>query len=199
MMFCSRCGAALAPGAVFCSRCGTPVEISAAATSVSVPLPSVVGSSLALSVAQYAGFWRRVWASLIDSIVLSIIVTPLGLLLGLPVFGLHMVDFENMDPEALRNAIARVVFANLLHLIAGWIYFSLMQSSTRQASLGQMALGMKVTDLNGGRISLSRASSRYFAALISVITLGIGFLMVAFTEKKQALHDMICGTLVVRT
>ena len=198
-MFCSRCGAALASGAVFCSRCGTPVEVVAAATSVSVPLPSGPAVALASAIPEYGGFWRRFWASLLDSIVLSIVVTPLGLLLGLPILGMHMVDFENANPEELGNAIARVVFANLLHLIAGWIYFSLMQSSTRQASLGQMALGMKVTDLNGGRISLARASGRYFAALISVITLGIGFLMVAFTEKKQALHDMICGTLVVRT
>ena len=62
-----------------------------------------------------------------------------------------------------------------------------------------MALGMKVTDLAGNRISFLRATGRYFAKIISALILFIGFIMVAFTEKKQGLHDMIAGTLVVRT
>jgi uncharacterized RDD family membrane protein YckC len=73
-----------------------------------------------------------------------------------------------------------------------------MESSSWQATLGKKAVGIVVTDLDGNRISFARAFGRYFAKLISLITLCIGYMMAGFTEKKQCLHDMICGTLVVK-
>ena len=82
--------------------------------------------------------------------------------------------------------------------LVGWLYFALLHSSGRQASLGKRALGIKVTDLNGERISFARASGRYLAYLaVCVFTLGLGLLMAGFTRRRQALHDMIAGTLVV--
>ena len=72
-----------------------------------------------------------------------------------------------------------------------------MLSSEKQATVGKMVLGMVVTDVNGGRISFGRATGRHFAKWLSALILGIGFLMAAFTERKQALHDMIADTLVV--
>jgi uncharacterized RDD family membrane protein YckC len=84
-------------------------------------------------------------------------------------------------------------------LIGNWIYEASMESSTKQATVGKMALGLKVTDLEGRRISFARATGRHFAKLISGIILLIGYIMAGFTERKQALHDMIAGTLVVRT
>jgi uncharacterized RDD family membrane protein YckC len=62
-----------------------------------------------------------------------------------------------------------------------------------------MLLGLKVTDLNGHRISVGRAAGRWFSKIISAMILAIGYIMVGFTEKKQGLHDMIAGTLVVNT
>jgi len=62
-----------------------------------------------------------------------------------------------------------------------------------------MALSMKVTDLQGNRISFARATGRHFAKYISAMILLIGYIMAGFTERKQALHDMITGTLVRRT
>jgi uncharacterized RDD family membrane protein YckC len=67
-----------------------------------------------------------------------------------------------------------------------------------QATVGKMALGIVVTDLQGRRISWARANARYWAHLITGLTFGVGYLMVAFTQKKQALHDIIAGTLVVK-
>ena len=72
-----------------------------------------------------------------------------------------------------------------------------MLSSEKQATVGKMVLGIVVTDINGGPISFARATGRHFAKWLSALILGIGFLMAAFTEKKQALHDMIADTLVV--
>jgi len=86
----------------------------------------------------------------------------------------------------------------LLALVLTWLYYALLESSSWQATLGKKALGLEVTDLAGGRISFGRATGRYFARWISAMTLGIGFIMAGFTEKKQALHDILVGTLVIR-
>jgi uncharacterized RDD family membrane protein YckC len=74
-----------------------------------------------------------------------------------------------------------------------------MESSSYQGTLGKMIFGLKVTDLYGNRISFERATGRNFAKILSAMILGIGYLMVAFTERKQGLHDLLAGTLVRRT
>jgi uncharacterized RDD family membrane protein YckC len=72
-----------------------------------------------------------------------------------------------------------------------------MESSSKQATLGKLALGIVVTDLNGNRISFGRATGRYFGKIVSGMIFAIGYIMAGFTEKKQALHDMIASCLVV--
>jgi uncharacterized RDD family membrane protein YckC len=123
---------------------------------------------------EYGGFWIRVVAAIIDGILLAI------------------VQF------ILRLAIDDNTVNGLINTVIGWLYYAGMESSARQATVGKMALGLTVTDLSGERISFLRATGRYFAKILSAIILGIGFIMVAFTEKKQGLHDMIAGTLVVK-
>lgn len=81
--------------------------------------------------------------------------------------------------------------------LGGWLYFALMESSEKQATLGKMALGLTVTDLSGQRITFGRATGRYFGKFVSSMILCIGYLMAAFTERCQALHDMMAGTLVL--
>src|SRR5208283_3281564 len=89
-----------------------------------------------------------------------------------------------------------VLFA--LTIGASWLYEALMLSSSYQATLGKMIFGMKVTDLNGNRLSFAHATGRHFAKWLSGMILGIGYIMVAFTERKQGLHDLIAGTVVPR-
>ncbi|HXI44099.1 MAG TPA: RDD family protein, partial [Bryobacteraceae bacterium] len=72
-----------------------------------------------------------------------------------------------------------------------------MESSHYQATLGKKALGIIVTDMNGNRISFARANGRFFGKWVSGMIMNIGYLMAAFTEKKQALHDLLAGCLVV--
>jgi uncharacterized RDD family membrane protein YckC len=79
-----------------------------------------------------------------------------------------------------------------------WIYYASLESSAWQATLGKKILGLKVTDLAGNRISFARASGRFFGKIVSGMILGIGFLMAGFTERKQALHDILAGCLVLR-
>ena len=83
--------------------------------------------------------------------------------------------------------------------LATWLYYASMESSTHQATLGKMALGLYVTDLNRQRLSFGRASGRFFAKLVSgLIPFAIGYIMAGFTARKQALHDMIASCLVLR-
>jgi len=86
---------------------------------------------------------------------------------------------------------------NILGIILGWVYFAIMESSSTQGTLGKMALGIKVTDLEGSRVGFGKATGRHFGKIISALILLIGFIMVAFTQKKQGLHDMMAGCLVV--
>ena len=86
----------------------------------------------------------------------------------------------------------------LLALMLSWIYYASLESSAWQATLGKKILGLKVTDLAGNRISFGRASGRFFGKILSGMIIGIGFLMAGFTERKQALHDILAGCLVLR-
>lgn len=103
------------------------------------------------------------------------------------------------NPWALINNGSRQVLAiELLMMMLQWCYWALLESSAWQATLGKKVLGLYVTDLSGKRISFVRASGRYFAMIISTLTVGIGYVMAGFTPKKQALHDMIAECLVLK-
>jgi len=135
---------------------------------------------------SYAGFWKRFAASFIDGIIMLVGGFAVGM-----VVGLIMVSGGMTDELLLTLA------GNLVGLSFAWIYFAGMESSSTQGTLGKMALGIKVTDLDGNRIGFGRATGRHFSKIISTISLMIGYLMVAFTQKKQGLHDMMASCLVV--
>lgn len=134
----------------------------------------------------HAGFWKRFAASFIDGIITMIGGYAIGFF-----YGLILAAGGTNDPAVLTGA------GNFLGLVLGWLYFAVMESSSAQATLGKMALGIKVTDLVGNKIGFGQATGRYFGKIISTIILFIGFIMVAFTEKKQGLHDIMAGCLVV--
>jgi len=139
----------------------------------------------------YAGFWLRFLAYLIDSILLSLVFCPLGIGFG---FVAASAGISSNSPEMnLVNA-----FMNIVSLIAGWIYFGLLESSSWQATIGKKLLNLKVTDMNGYRLSFGNATGRYFAKILSGLICFIGFFMAGFTERKQGLHDMVANTLVVK-
>ena len=143
------------------------------------PMPVVVNPD-----PQYAGFWRRVAAVIVDGLLLGIIGGGLGAILHLDAPS-GATGWQSRPQDALSALI-------------GLFYYVAMESSHYQATLGKMALSIKVTDIEGNKITLAKAIIRYLSKILSGIILGIGFLMVAFTEKKQGLHDMIAGTLVVK-
>lgn len=143
-------------------------------------------SSLPTVYRSYAGFGKRFAAYLIDSVV--IVGASSVLLIGLAIL---LYDLNDQDGAALN------LCGNLVGILAGWLYFAGMESSSHQGTLGKMALGIKVTDLAGDPISFGQASGRYFAKLASGLLFGIGYLMIAFTENQQGMHDLMAGCLVV--
>ena len=150
------------------------------------PPPPVWDARPAGSTASgYGGFWIRVVAYIIDAILLGVVGTVLGLAVGSNPF--------DPDPAAGYDATG-----NGISFVVGWLYFALLESSERGATIGKMAVGLRVVTDQGGRLSFLNATGRYFAKILSAIILLIGFIMVAFTERKRGLHDMIAGTLVVK-
>ncbi len=129
----------------------------------------------------YAGFLRRLVALLVDAVIVTIVYYIFRTII-FTVFG-------------VSDAI--LYFIVVITVVAGWLYFAMMEASDKQATFGKMAIGIKVTDMSGKRISFGKATGRYFGKYISQLILYIGFIMVAFTAKKQGLHDMMAGTLVV--
>jgi uncharacterized RDD family membrane protein YckC len=138
-------------------------------------------------------------AIIIDSIVLYFV----GMIITLPFMasmGLRGIMRGHMptSPEELMPLMGAFIRLILIRTVLNWLYYALLESSAWQATLGKKALGLEVTDMEGRRISFGRATGRFFAKIISALILWIGFIMAGFTEKKQALHDMIAGTLVIR-
>ncbi|WP_133510753.1 RDD family protein [Candidatus Thiosymbion oneisti] len=136
---------------------------------------------------RFGGFWIRVGASFIDMVVLLIPVLLISFL------------FRAVTPATDEMEIAVVeLMGAILNIIVYWIYFAALHSSSWQASVGKKVVNLKVVDKNGNRISFGRATGRYFASFISALILGIGYMMVGWTKRKQGLHDMMAGTLVIK-
>lgn len=163
------------------------------------PLQSEPDRAQALE--DYAGFWKRVAAYIIDGIVLYIPNLVIGKLLGSAAAEQALMQSVQADPRNMLTAYAAfysaMLPAILIQAILAWLYFALCESSAWQATLGKLAIGIRVVDMQGDRISFLRATGRHFAKILSGMILCIGYLMVAFTQRKQGLHDLIANTLVL--
>lgn len=215
-VYCSKCGVNLAAGAAFCGSCGTPTGTPAAAVArPAVPPSSYVGGSSQAAYADpaglvvsrgftYGGFWLRFVASLIDGVIMGIaggvLLVPLFFLTGLET---HIDDLAarhgQLDPAILMGFIGMILVFAAISMLIQWLYHAYLESGEKQATWGKQALGLYVTDLMGKPVTFGRASGRFFAKLVTgMIPLGIGYIMAGFTERKQALHDMIASCLVLR-
>jgi len=215
-MICTACGAKTAEGKSFCSSCGRPlVGFSLGRIAAQSPAPdfspptSLAESSAPHSSAQYAGFWLRVPATIIDLIILAIplamAVSYLSVAMGSwrAFLSLH----PGQSPEEIVAAFGRTYLFTILcfFIVSGWLYFALFESSRWQATLGKKFIGLRVADLGGNRVTFGRASGRFFGGRLLAHVPFVGSFYIAvdcicagLTCRKQALHDMFSGCLVLR-
>lgn len=196
-MLCTNCGAANADDAKVCVSCGQPLS-----GVWDSPKSDLVSSDLETGgEISYAGFWERFAALILDNLILLgawlvfafIFAFIFGLIIGL-------VSVGGSSAATLQRYMPFFALASygVFFLLVG-SYFVLMESGEQGATFGKRVLKVRVVDADGRRISRGRALGRFAAHWISDITLCIGYLIQPFTPRKQALHDMISGTLVVKT
>jgi len=210
-MFCSRCGIRVVEGNRFCQACGQEVggAVSAPAVITGAASSPIAGTAHVSAPLQYAGFWVRFVAFFIDGLILGIpfwiiVAAFIAMFGGLGVM-LHRFPQNSAptDPREFMALLAPFFMALflgwLVFMILEWLYFAGMESSARQATLGKSVMSLRVTNYEGQRISFGHATGRYFSKLVSrLVPFGIGYIMAGFTEKKQALHDFIAATLVLK-
>ena len=177
---CVQCGAKPKSGDKFCQNCGAETGPSA---EICVKCGVRIKSAVVLPQEMYAGFWRRFGAVMVDGILLWVA---------------QMIIFKSFAFRMIIFTPGTIIKTYFWSILIGWLYFALMESSNKQATLGKMLIGIKVTDINGSQINFGKATARHFSKIISGAIFTIGYIMAGFTQKKQALHDIITGTLVVK-
>lgn len=200
LVFCSQCGAQSSGLAGFCQNCGArlvPANAAMAAGVGGASSATAPGYTTAMAPARYAGFWIRFVAYILDGIVLGAVTTPIFLIFCLPVI-MRMARNGNLDqgppPELFGLIFMLIPVFWALH----WVYEALLTSSIWQGTVGKRILRLKVTDDFGNKITFARSTGRFFAKILSGMVMDIGFIMVAFMERKRGLHDIICSTQVLR-
>lgn len=206
-MYCSKCGSELSGATAFCPTCGQAVSVLVPAIPSLSPVdPNLYAPAVSVSYGgvAYAGFWLRFVAYIIDGFVSGlaflILLIPLFILTGAGAALSKIGSGEDIrdDVAAFLGLGFLFGFFGIIFLVS-WLYYALSESSSWQATLGKKMLNLKVTDMTGQPISFGRASGRFFAKIIShMIPLAIGYILAGFTEKKQAVHDMIASCLVLR-
>ncbi len=146
----------------------------------------------------YAGFWRRLVAAILDQIILAVGRALCYGILGLIVYAtLYLFDIKE------NHVLVFAIFGGcifLLNIWLTWIYFALMESSSLQGTLGKLALGVRVFHKTDKRaLTFEEATVRYFAKILSRITFLIGYILAAFSSKKQALHDFVGKSVLIVT
>jgi len=183
VVFCQSCGAENFDQNISCENCNEPLQ-------------SNNQKSNFRKNTQYAEFLPRVGATLLDGLFLGLIGCITGGGFG---FLFVLLIVNNLDNDAQQGAsLLFNIFLQFLSFGIGAIYYITLETSTNQGTWGKQIVGIKVTDLEGNRITVGRALGRYFARALSGCTCGIGFLFPLFTEKKQTLHDMIAGCLSLK-
>jgi uncharacterized RDD family membrane protein YckC len=202
-IFCSKCGAQNSAVAQACQNCGASLSSSLAPAPVATPARAYAAAPPVAYAPPsiYGGFWIRLLAHLIDHVILGAVAAPLFFVMALPTI-LRVVHEAERDqepsPEMIMAILSSVFLYAAIAFAGQWLYEALLTSSSWQGTIGKRVLRLKVVDEAGNRIGFGRATGRFFAKILSSMFFCIGFIMIAFTERKTGLHDMLAGTKVLR-
>jgi len=153
--------------------------------------------------ARFGGFWVRLVAFIIDVIILKVFLMLIIWIFFGNAASEHLAYFNyyGMHPssEEVHRLVGLGAPLGLISLGSWWLYFTLLESSSLQATLGKSVFGLKVVDDQGQRIGWGKANARYWSKILSTIILYIGFFMIGWTQRKQGLHDKIAETYVIKS
>ncbi len=193
---CASCGNTRLPDGRFCLFCGDLLAESSLKTA-----PRAQSSRLQLNsvpstpdTVEYAGFWLRVWAGVIDVCLEAVgaLILTLAIDYGLRRFGRLL----GISPFVSKVATGMAFI--LILSVGSWLYCAFAESSSWRATVGKRLLGLQVVTSDGDKISFGQATVRHLMKFLSLFCLTIGFLMSGWTKRRQALHDMPCDCLVIR-
>jgi len=198
-MLCQNCGAETPAAGKFCANCGSLLDASQAAATGSTAA-GAPPASVDFDRSLFGGFWRRVAAYVIDSFILYAGLFVMGFACAI-VIGMVVGAGATTGSGSPMPAVAGIAWVGLLYIggfVGAWLYYALFESSSLQATPGKRAVDLRVATSDGGRVGFGRATGRYFGKIVSSLTLGVGYIMVAFTGRRQGLHDLLAGTVLVR-
>jgi uncharacterized RDD family membrane protein YckC len=199
ILTCEKCSTEIQDGASFCPKCGLSLSV-AQIGPVYVPqnarppetIPEIPQVAVPVKRPAFAGFWRRAVAFLIDNLIIGFLFT-IVIAFDIPRF---TVNFD-LNAPTLKQIPQLTPLGFIVAGLMIWMYYALFEASAWQATPGKRILGLYVSDLGGRRLTFSRATIRNVAKMIPIVS-AVGYFLAGFTEKKQALHDMIAGCLVLR-
>jgi uncharacterized RDD family membrane protein YckC len=200
ILTCEKCDGEIPDGSSVCPRCQTPVSV-AQIGPVYVPLstqpPEVIPAIRELAALPprpaFAGFWLRAVAYLIDTVLISLVF---GLIASL--YPSTFIKYPDATTTSLASLPQLTPIAFVITITATWFYYTVFEASIWQATPGKRVMKLYVADLSGRRLTFARAAARNLAKMISSLTFLVGYLVAGFTEKKQALHDILASCLVLR-
>lgn len=152
---------------------------------------------------EYAGFWLRFGAWVIDYLILIVPFTAISLGMGLSTIATAFLEQMKTDQVAAFQAYAAAMLPiTYVLMVIGYVYYTLFEASKWQATPGKMAVGIRVTDTDGQRISLARSAGRNAVRLTNVLRFPVPLPMIcyvvaAFTQRKQGVHDLLARTYVL--
>ena len=193
---CPGCGCVTSAGALSCPQCGGKAnEITRPATAVDFSASQAILNQTRRHEEVYASIWRRFCAALFDAFLASAILTPTTVLLVWVMEAYH----SEIGLSEIKSRTVMGTVAVLLWIVCFGLYCASAESSVHQATPGKRLLKLKVVSMSYGRLTFQQATGRYYAKFLSTFALLIGFAIAIFHSRKQSLHDMIAGTLVVRS